>query len=55
MCRDFAVLAGLYFVYPNAEAYGLPGLFLWWNLAGACFVMKGGKTAPRLVRSHMCV
>lgn len=36
MCRDFAVLAGLYFVYPNAEAYGLPGLFLWWNLAGAC-------------------
>lgn len=34
MFRDFALLAVLYFVYPRAEAYGLPGLFVWWNLAG---------------------
>nr|AQX92138.1 Om [Nannochloropsis oceanica] len=35
MLRDFAALAALYFVYPTVQAkYGLPGLFVWWNLAG---------------------
>lgn len=35
MVRDFAALAGLYYVYPKVQEYGLPGLFVWWNLAGA--------------------
>lgn len=35
MVRDFAALAALYYVFPKAQAYGLPGLFVWWNLAGA--------------------
>ena len=35
MVRDFAALAGLYYVYPKVQAeYGLPGLLVWWNLAG---------------------
>ena len=35
MLRDFAALAALYLIYPTVQAkYGLPGLFVWWNLAG---------------------
>lgn len=34
MVRDFAALWALYKVYPQVEQYGLPGLFVWWNLAG---------------------
>lgn len=37
MVRDFAALWALYKVYPQVEQYGLPGLFVWWNLAGALF------------------
>lgn len=35
MVRDFAALFGLYYAYPQVQAYGVPGLFVWWNLAGA--------------------
>ncbi len=45
MLRDFAALAALYFIYPTVQAkYGLPGLFVWWNLAGR---KKGGKERGR--------
>ena len=44
MLRDFAVLAALYFIYPTVQAkYGLPGLFVWWNLAGTRGRREGGK------------
>jgi hypothetical protein len=32
--RDFAILVALYWVYGAAEARGLPGLVVWWNLTG---------------------
>jgi len=53
MLRDFAALAALYFVYPTVQAkYGLPGLFVWWNLAGR----EGGRMrGKRIGESHRAV
>jgi len=53
MLRDFAALAALYFIYPTVQAkYGLPGLFVWWNLAGKEGREEGSRQKGR---SSICV